>query len=94
MDNDAITGIISHMNADHADAVLNYARHFAGVALGSTATLVGFDATGMDIDVVNNGETERVRVTFESPVHTPGQARKVLIAMAQSAREALANARN
>ncbi|MEM7251013.1 MAG: DUF2470 domain-containing protein [Pseudomonadota bacterium] len=88
MDNDIREGITAHMNDDHADAVLEYARHFAGVTDGQTAVLVNFDPDGMDIDVTCGSEVRRVRVPFASPIRTPGQARKVLIEMAREARGA------
>ncbi|MCH9673636.1 MAG: DUF2470 domain-containing protein [Gammaproteobacteria bacterium] len=85
MDAQSVAGIIAHMNEDHADAVVLYARHFAGVD-ATDAVLVGFDELGLEIDCGTGEDRRRVRVDFAEPVSTPGQARNVLIEMAKIAR--------
>lgn len=38
--------IIIHMNKDHADAVLNYAKHYGKLSLANAATIVAIDFDG------------------------------------------------
>jgi putative heme iron utilization protein len=76
---------IEHMNADHADAVENYARFFAKTGPGRWI-LTGIDAEG--IDIANSDDTRRV--FFDAPVASPHDVHMTLVAMARKARTALA----
>mgnify|MGYP001598083429 FL=1 len=83
------TRILEHMNADHADAVLRYAHHYAACREATEAVLNDIDAFGIDVVVTETGGSRSVRIAFEQPLTTPDDARHVLIAMAQAARTAL-----
>ena len=83
------TQILEHMNADHADAVLRYARHFGGRAEATAAELVGIDFTGIDLRVTAPSGDSTVRIAFEQPLTTPDDAHVVLVKMAKAARVAL-----
>lgn len=91
LDSKAIDRIITHMNEDHADAVLLYARAFAARLDATSAQLIGFDETGMDIDCIENGQSSRCRVDFNQPLNNAGEARQVLVEMVGIAREKLAS---
>lgn len=78
---DAEAEILDHMNADHADAVASYAHRLAGVT-GDGWRMSGIDPEGLDL--VRGGVG--VRLTFEHPVRTPGDARKALAELAAKAR--------
>lgn len=81
---DASAGeIIAHMNADHADALEAYARHFLGEPSGPVHMLA-VDCDG--IDLLAGGRVRRI--AFEHPVADPGGARAALVAMAVRARGA------
>ncbi len=82
--------IVGHMNEDHADAVLNYARHFGGLADASAARLDDLDQAGMDITVTLPGGNVAARVAYARPLETPADAHHVLVEMAQTAAQALA----
>lgn len=84
--------ILGHMNEDHGDSVLAYARHFAGRATATAATLAGIDQTGMDLVVTEPAGDQSVRVEFKTPLATAGDAHHVLIAMSKEAKAALASA--
>ncbi|MEO8605006.1 MAG: DUF2470 domain-containing protein [bacterium] len=85
---DSAAGIITHMNADHADALVLYCRAFADVPAES-ATMTGIDRMGMRIRAQHGERMQGVRVNFPADVHTALEARKVLVAMVQQARENL-----
>lgn len=72
---------IDHMNADHADAVENYAVHLVRAAPGKWR-LTGIDPEGIDLA---NGDEVR-RVLFDSPLKEASELRPTLIAMAKKAR--------
>jgi putative heme iron utilization protein len=75
---------LDHMNADHADAVANYAAHYARAATGEWK-LTGIDADGFDL-----ADGDRVlRIFFSEPLSEPGDAHKRLVMMAREARTAL-----
>ncbi len=80
---DEAASIRTHMNEDHADAVLGYARTFAAVTEADSARIRAIDASGMDIDVVNATETRVVRVDFDHELRDSTDARETLIAMAK-----------
>lgn len=80
--------IVSHMNDDHADAVLNYARHFGGLADASAAHLADLDQQGMDITVTLPGGEQSIRVAYAKPLDTPADAHHVLVEMAMTAAKA------
>lgn len=82
--------IVAHMNEDHADAVLNYARHFGGLADASAARLDDLDQTGMAITVTLPGGDIPVRIAYAKPLDTPADAHHVLVEMAVTAAQASA----
>lgn len=82
---DAASGIIEHMNRDHADALVAYARHFAG-APAEEATMVGVDRLGFKLRLRGGERLWSVRIAFPRAVTTAADARAVLIAMAREAR--------
>lgn len=81
----AEAGAIAHMNSDHADAVENYARHFARAQAGKWQ-LTGIDPDGVDLAL---GDDTR-RVFFAEPLSDAAQMRPALVEMAREARVALA----
>jgi nitroreductase len=78
-------GAIEHMNSDHADAVLAYARGLAGLAWAEAATLVALDAAGMDLRARGQGQTATARIRFDSPLRSAEELRPTLVALAQQA---------
>ncbi len=80
--------IVSHMNADHADALVTYCRHYAGVAADS-ATMTAVDRLGFRIRARCGERLQGVRINFPSEVRSSEQARTVLVGMLRDARTAL-----
>src|SRR5437660_5932 len=73
-------GILEHMNRDHADALVDLARHHADVRCVS-ARMTEIDAQGCEIEVSpgGRGKPSKVRIPFPAPALTPDAARKALI---------------
>jgi putative heme iron utilization protein len=79
--------ICKHMNEDHADAVLLYARAF-GKSTGATAAeMRSIDAHGMDLLTQVNGVGVPLRIPFDRPLQDAEDAHHTLIAMVRQARE-------
>lgn len=81
--------ILEHMNSDHADAVLRYAKHFGGRKDATAAHLADIDYSGMDLLVSTPSGEAQVRVAFETPLASADDAHVTLVKMAKAAREAL-----
>ena len=82
---DAAAGIIEHMNRDHADALVEYARHFAHEA-ADEATMVSVDRLGFKLRLRQGERLSSVRIAFPAEVRTATQSRETLIAMLGQAR--------
>ena len=77
---DAGAGILDHMNRDHADALVVYARHFAG-APADEATMIAVDRLGFRLRLRSGERLHAVRIAFPREVRTAADSRTVLIEM-------------
>ncbi|MGH8492527.1 MAG: HugZ family protein [Moraxellaceae bacterium] len=76
-------GMVGHMNADHADAILHYcAQYNLAVPEGVQPVMTGIDAEGINLRIGKR----HARIAFEVPVSTPLAARETLVAMARAGR--------
>jgi heme oxygenase (biliverdin-IX-beta and delta-forming) len=82
---DAAPGIVEHMNRDHADALLEYARHFARES-ADEATMVAVDRLGFKLRLRSGERLSSVRIAFPREVTSAAQSREMLIAMLREAR--------
>jgi putative heme iron utilization protein len=73
------------MNADHAQALHDYCRHYHRRDAGSVA-MIGIDSEGFDVRA--DGDDPVLRLEFERPVTDAASARAALAAMAREARAA------
>ncbi|MEM6708499.1 MAG: DUF2470 domain-containing protein [Pseudomonadota bacterium] len=79
--------IIEHMNDDHADACLLYARVFANCASATAARITSIAPTAMQLTCTVSGGEETVEVPFEPPLANAEDAHHRLVAMVREARE-------
>lgn len=82
---DVAEGIMEHMNRDHADALLGYARFFAGEA-ADEAQMVSVDRLGFKLHLRNGQRRWSARIAFPREVTTGADSRTILIEMARQAR--------
>jgi putative heme iron utilization protein len=82
---DAAPGILQHMNADHADALVEIARRFAGEAAGK-AVMTAVDRLGFQLRLESGERIHGKRVAFLREVTTTEEARRVLVEMVREAR--------
>jgi hypothetical protein len=89
--------IISHMNADHPDAVLAYVHYFADQREFSEATLVGIHEEYMTIESHWSDSSlalphvTHLDVAFSKPISNLKEAEKMMVAMFFEAKNALAS---
>jgi putative heme iron utilization protein len=79
-------GILAHMNADHADALVLYCQAFAGMH-ATQATMTGIDRMGFRVRARTGERLQGLRINFPRDVRTPMEARAVLVEMVRTARE-------
>jgi heme iron utilization protein len=81
--------IMEHMNADHAEALRAYARHFAGEE-ADEARMVAVDRLGFKLHLRHGERRWSARIAFPREVSTADDSRTVLVEMARQARAARA----
>ncbi len=82
-------GIISHMNADHADAIVLYCKAFSRVTDVASASVTGVDRYGFEMSANTTEGPRPIRVAFARPASTPEEVRATIIALAKEARSTL-----
>ncbi len=78
--------ICAHMNDDHAEAVLLYAKVYGQKEDATAAAMKAIDPEGMDLNVMLGDEATTIRVPFERSLTDSEDAHQVLIAMVRQAR--------
>lgn len=82
--------ILTHMNDDHADALVAYCRAFADLQPAS-ARMTGVDRYGMDVlAVLADGTEHAVRVPFDQPTDSVDAVRRQTVALLHQARAQVA----
>jgi heme iron utilization protein len=82
-------GILSHMNEDHADALIAYARGLAGIPEASAATMTAVDRYGFELAVTTPTGPRATRLAFDREVSTSDEVRRAMVAMVKAARSLL-----
>src|SRR5580700_9105422 len=83
---DAAAGILSHMNADHKDALVLLARSCAGIE-AQEAAMTSVDRLGFQVRLKTQDGVRGARIGFLREVSNANDTRKVLVGMVQKARE-------
>jgi putative heme iron utilization protein len=73
--------ICTHMNADHPEAVLTYARRYGGVENPAAARMVAITPEAMELEV----DGTRLVLTFDHTLSDSEDAHRTLVAMLRSA---------
>jgi len=82
---EAAPGIIQHMNADHADALVLIARRFGGEA-ASEAVMTAVDRLGFHLKLRSGDRMHGRRIAFVREVRNTVDVRAVLVEMVRQAR--------
>lgn len=83
---DDCADIVAHMNDDHADALVLYAKVFAGIQDATATQMLDIDATGMNLEVESGDKIREIRIEFDRVLEHAGDARRILREMAEFAR--------
>jgi putative heme iron utilization protein len=79
-------GIIEHMNADHADSLVLFARVFGGRPDATEAAMTAVDRYGFDVVAGGPAGRAALRFGFDAPVATAPEVRPAMIRLVQRAR--------
>ena len=71
-------GIVEHMNRDHQNALFHYCTLF-GESGAESVAMTGIDSEGFDLLV----DKRKLRIDFDSPIHTSEEARARLVSLAR-----------
>lgn len=82
----AAAGILKHMNDDHADAVLAYAKVLAGVGDAEGATMTAVDRYGFDLAAITPAGPRALRLAFDAPVADNDEVRRAMVTLVKRAR--------
>jgi putative heme iron utilization protein len=80
---------VTHLNEDHADALLIMARAFSEFPDSSEARCVRADRYGLDLELETPEGTRASRVNFAERINSPGGLRAATVDLARRARQAL-----
>jgi hypothetical protein len=80
------SGILRHMNEDHAEAVLACARGLAGVADATSASMTAVDRYGFEMAAVTPKGPRAARLAFDATITTADDVRRSMVEMAHRAR--------
>lgn len=78
--------ILGHMNEDHADAILDYARHLRGVPDAQAARMTHVDAAGFTLEAATPAGPRQLWLGFDEPIASAADARSALVTLARRAR--------
>ncbi|HEX3622547.1 MAG TPA: DUF2470 domain-containing protein [Acidimicrobiales bacterium] len=82
-------GIVGHMNADHADALVTLCHHDAGRTDVTAASMTAVDRYGFELVAeLADGHREALRIAFPAEQESGDGVRQELIAMLAAARSA------
>jgi heme oxygenase (biliverdin-IX-beta and delta-forming) len=82
---DVAAGIMSHMNRDHADALVTFARVLAG-AEADEASMVAVDRLGFKLRIKHGDRVHAARIAFPRQVTSAEESRQILVEMLREAR--------
>src|SRR5438445_305895 len=83
---EAAAGILEHMNADHADSLVLFARVFGGRPDATEAVMTAVDRYGFDLVVGGPSGRAALRLGFDAPVATAVALRPAVIRLVERAR--------
>ena len=79
--------ICKHMNDDHAEAILTYAKVYGKSPTAETAAMKAIDPLGMDLTAQVDGNTIGLRIPFDRELTDSEDAHQTLIEMIKTARK-------
>ena len=84
--------MMDHMNADHADSNLMYAKVYGHLWSATAARMVTLDKEGIDLEVTVPDGTQRLRISFDHRLEDEADAQRTLVAMSRHAQAVITQA--
>jgi putative heme iron utilization protein len=84
--------MMDHMNADHPDSNLMYARVYGHCWSATAARMVRLDKAGMDLEVTVPDGIQRLHIAFDHHLEDEADAQRTLVAMSRHAQAVIARA--
>ncbi|MDC1073421.1 DUF2470 domain-containing protein [Gammaproteobacteria bacterium] len=84
--------VIAHMNEDHPDANLDYARGLGGCPAATSATLLKINRSGILLQATTSNGVKMIPIQFPEPLESQDQIRPRLINLLTEARKSLKSA--
>jgi putative heme iron utilization protein len=82
-------GAIAHLNADHADALLDMARALGGCPEATSARCLDADTVALTLEAKTPSDTLTLRIPYGEPIADAAGLRKATVKLAHRARAAL-----
>ena len=79
---------VTHLNADHADALLQIAQALGGYPDTTAATCTGADRYGLDLRVVTQRGVAYTRIGYAAPIDSIDELRSAAVELTRRARQA------
>jgi len=79
--------ICKHMNEDHSDAIILYAKVFGKTEETETAKMLSIDPQGMNLEAKIQGKNVPIRIEFDHVLANAEDAHHTLIDMVKTARK-------
>jgi len=81
---------IAHLNADHADALLDMARALGGCPEATAARCLDADTTALTLEATTDTDTLTLRIPYDAPINDAKGLRKATVILARRAQAASA----
>lgn len=80
-------GAIDHLNADHADSLVEMAKALGGYPDATAATCTGADRYGLDLRVITERGMAYTRVGYAAPINSIDELRSATVQLVRLARQ-------
>tara|TARA_B100000700_G_scaffold63574_1_gene70124 strand:- start:320 stop:604 length:285 start_codon:yes stop_codon:yes gene_type:complete len=80
LNKNVIERICKHMNADHKDALIKYAKHYAGIVTLKEVIMTTLTKTYLELEV----DKKVVHINFDHTLENSEDAHKTLVSMLKS----------
>lgn len=87
--------IIEHMNSDHSDSILSYAKYYSNIHNAKSATLtdINYDGITLNINTTRQHNIQKF-ISFPSKITSNSQYKQILIDMSKESITALSKQRS
>ncbi len=83
--------ICKHMNEDHSDAIILYAKAYGNQPETESAQMLSIDIQGMDLSIKIQDKVDTIRIEFDHDLIDSEDAHQTLISMIGKAKANLVN---